>query len=92
MQADGEVVDDPQRIAFLQQAPCQVPADEAAAEETGEIIVTAQKRAENVQSVPVSIAAFNGETLEKSNVLTVMDLPRIASNFQSVRSSNTGQS
>jgi iron complex outermembrane recepter protein len=66
------------------------PADEAAAEETGEIIVTAQKRAENVQSVPVSIAAFNGETLEKSNVLTVMDLPRIASNFQSVRSSNTG--
>lgn len=65
--------------------------DEASdSEDTGEIIVTAQKRAENVQSVPVSIAAFNSDTLEKQSVLTVMDLPRIASNFQSVRSSNTG--
>lgn len=67
-----------------------VPVTDAPVEDPGEIIVTAQKRAENVQDVPVSIAAFNGETLEKANVLTVMDLPRVASNFQSVRSSNTG--
>ena len=84
-------------FALIASASLAVPAlaqeavaDEAASEDSGEIIVTAQKRAENVQDVPVSIAAFNGETLEKANVLTVMDLPRVASNFQSVRSSNTG--
>ena len=72
--------------AFANAAHAQDASDETG---NGEIIVTAQKRAENVQDVPVSIAAFNTEALEQSNVLTVLDLPRIASGFQSVRSSNT---
>ncbi len=69
-----------------EQAAAEVPGGQA----PGEIIVTAQKRAENVQDVPVSIAAFSGENLEEANVLTVLDLPRVATNFQTVRSSNTG--
>lgn len=64
-----------------------VPVD---ANDSGEIIVTAQKRSENVQSVPISIAAFNDEALTKANVATVLDLGRVATNFQTVRSSNTG--
>ncbi|MGE8135653.1 TonB-dependent receptor [Novosphingobium sp. ERW19] len=56
----------------------------------GEIIVTAQKRAESVQSVPISIAAFSGASLDKQNVVTVLDLGKVATNFQTVRSSNTG--
>lgn len=64
-----------------------VPVD---ADDSGEIIVTAQKRSENVQSVPISIAAFNDEALTKANVATVLDLGRVATNFQTVRSSNTG--
>lgn len=69
--------------AFAQdQAPEEVGADE--------IIVTAQKRSESVQSVPISIAAFNEETLTRQNVVTVLDLGRVATNFQTVRSSNTG--
>ena len=74
--------------ALAQEQPTPDPSDAASGD--GEIIVTAQKRSESVQKGPISIAAFNGETMEKANVLTVMDLPRIASNFQSVRSSNTG--
>lgn len=54
------------------------------------IVVTAQKRAENIQDVPISIAAVSGEAMESANVLTVMDLGRVATNFQTVRSSNTG--
>ena len=54
-------------------ATAEAPAaDEAAgADEANstEIVVTAQKRAENVQDVPISIAAFSGETLEKNNVV-----------------------
>lgn len=71
-----------------------VPAlgqDQAAdAADAGEIVVTAQKRSESVQSVPISIAAFTDETLEKQNVVTILDLGRVATNFQTVRSSNTG--
>jgi iron complex outermembrane recepter protein len=67
----------------------QAAADEAAVDD-GEIVVTAQKRSESVQKVPISIAAFNGESLEKANVATVLDLGRVATNFQTVRSSNTG--
>lgn len=47
-----------------------------------DIVITAQKRSESVQSVPISVAAFSGETLVKSNVQTVTDLPKLASNFQ----------
>ncbi len=74
-------------------APVANAQDAAAGAETqtyGEIIVTAQKRAESVQDVPISIAAFSGETLTKANVLTVLDLGQVATNFQTVRSSNTG--
>ncbi len=56
----------------------------------GEIIVTAQKRAESVQDVPISIVAISGEGLAEANILTVLDLGQVAPNFQSVRSSNTG--
>ncbi len=57
---------------------------------TGEILVTAQKRAQSVQDVPISIVALSGESLEKANVLTVLDLGQVAPSFQSVRSSSTG--
>lgn len=60
------------------------------AEDSGEIIVTAQKRSESVQAVPISIAAFSGASLDKSSGVTVLDLGKVATNFQSVRSSNTG--
>ncbi|MFM5913864.1 MAG: TonB-dependent receptor [Chakrabartia godavariana] len=61
-----------------------------ASADSGEIIVTAQKRAESVQAVPISIAAFSGASLDKASVVTILDLGKVATNFQSVRSSNTG--
>jgi len=66
------------------------PANEASEDAGNVIVVTAQKRAENIQDVPISIAAVSGETMETANILTVMDLGRVATNFQTVRSSNTG--
>lgn len=72
-------------IAILLATPAwsqeTVADDGATAESDGEIVVTAQKRAENVQDVPVSIAAFSGEALTKANVVTVQDLSKIATNF-----------
>ncbi|MDB5579225.1 MAG: hypothetical protein JWR80_4401 [Bradyrhizobium sp.] len=43
----------------------------------GEIIVTANRRAENQQSVPITISAFKGETLTALGVRSTVDLPQL---------------
>ena len=40
----------------------------------GEIVVTAAKRSENLQSVPISVSAITGDTLSKSRTTSVDDL------------------
>lgn len=42
-----------------------------------EIIVTANRRVENMQQVPISIAAFTGQTLKAQGVVNVVDLPQL---------------
>ena len=61
-----------------------IPVDEPAAE----ILVTAQKRSEAIQSVPISLAAFSGGGLARQNVQGLLDLGRVAPGFQAVRSSS----
>ncbi|HVY86441.1 MAG TPA: TonB-dependent receptor [Caulobacterales bacterium] len=39
-----------------------------------EIIVTAQKRAENVQTAPLAVTAITGDTLQQNRVLAISDL------------------
>ena len=54
-----------------------------------EVVVTAQKRAENVQDVPISVTAFSGETLKAAGVQDVRDLRRITPSLYLATSSNT---
>lgn len=49
--------------------------------ESGDIIVTAQKRSESVQNVPISISAFGGEALRAANVTQISDLTRLVPTF-----------
>jgi iron complex outermembrane receptor protein len=56
-------------------------ASSALAQDVGvidEIIVTAQKRDENIRDVPLAISAFSGKTLEEANVVQLYDLQRLA--------------
>ncbi|MDZ4374374.1 MAG: TonB-dependent receptor [Phenylobacterium sp.] len=46
-----------------------------------EVVVTAQKRTENVQDVPISVTAFSGKALETAGVQDVRDLRRITPNL-----------
>jgi iron complex outermembrane recepter protein len=57
---------------------------QSAAAEPGleEIIVTAEKRAENVQRVPLSIFAVTGEALEAAGVTGPLDLPKLVPSLQ----------
>lgn len=52
---------------------------------TEEIVVTGQKRPENIQDVPISIAAFSGDTLRRANIATVHELGNLAPNFSAVK-------
>ncbi|WP_375396601.1 TonB-dependent receptor [uncultured Sphingomonas sp.] len=52
--------------------PPQNPA--AAPVDSGDIIVTAQKRAERLLDVPMSISAVQGETLQKAGIISTVNL------------------
>ncbi len=54
----------------------------------GEIIVTAQKRSERLQDVPLSITAATGDQLAKQGVSTPADLEKIATGFTYRQSQN----
>lgn len=47
-----------------------------------EVVVTAQKREENAQSVPVAIKAFTGEQLEVLGIANTRDLTRVTPGLQ----------
>jgi iron complex outermembrane receptor protein len=47
---------------------------------SGDIIVTAQRRNESIQKVPLTIQAFSGDTLSKLNVTTFNDLLKYTPN------------
>jgi len=58
------------------QASAQVESQQAARAEdaaTDEIIVTAQKRSQALQDVPMSITAFSGESLERAGITEFRD-------------------
>jgi outer membrane receptor protein involved in Fe transport len=70
----------------------QPAGPEAAAPTAGiqEVVVTAQRRAENAQDVPIAIQAFTGDTLRELNVTSFDDLLRYLPNV-SAPSSGPGQ-
>lgn len=47
-----------------------------------QIIVTAQKRAQNIRDVPIAINAFDAATLEEASVFQLYDLQRIVPSLQ----------
>ena len=52
----------------------------SAAPAVEELVVTAQRRSENVQKVPMTVQAFSGETLSKLNVTNLSDLLKYTPN------------
>ena len=59
-------------------APTTAPASSSATDQSGaglqEVIVTAQRRNEHLQDVPISISAFSGPALEKQEIHSLQDL------------------
>jgi iron complex outermembrane receptor protein len=55
-----------------------------------EIVVTAQKRAETQQTVPISIKAISGETLDKVNATGLEDIVRLVPSLAMTNNSRGG--
>ena len=55
-----------------------------------EIVVTAQRREENLQKVPISVAAITAESLASSGVATTVALPQVVPSVQLTRSGPSG--
>jgi len=60
------------------------------AQQIEEIVVTAQKRAQNQQDVPVALDAFTGEMLQQSSIKTMRDLAGMTPSLTSFQSQNAG--
>lgn len=70
-------------------APYSVQADNLTVEE---VIVTAQKRAESAQDIPVALTAISAETMENMGVQSFSDLTKVSSSLTIRDSSNKNES
>ena len=52
-----------------------------------EVVVTAQKRSEDIQDVPISISAFSGDFMQESGVNTIQELGAYTPNLSLTQSS-----
>jgi iron complex outermembrane recepter protein len=75
-------------IAQTQAAP-QTGEDEAAAVGSGDIVVTARKREESAQDVPIALTAFGAAAFESQQVVDLEDLNLGAPNLTIVRNTGT---
>lgn len=58
-------------VAMLAANPALAQDSESETAGAGEIVVTAAKRSENLQSVPIAISAIGGDDLSKARVTNV---------------------
>ncbi|HTJ62514.1 MAG TPA: OmpA family protein [Alphaproteobacteria bacterium] len=70
-------------------ASAQTPADVPVAGQLEEIVVTARKQEEKLQTTPVSVTAFSAAMLEKQNIMTVERISNFAPNVEITQAAGT---
>ncbi len=74
-------------VAAVNVAPVFAQDSEAALEE---VIVTAQRREQNLQEVPISVTAFSGATIERQNVKSAIDFLALTPNVSFTEDGQSG--
>ena len=78
--------------AMAAACPAQAQAQNAAAEENGgDIVVTAQKRSQNLQDVPLSISVVSGDALQEQGAASLVDYGGYVPGMQVANSGTPGQ-
>jgi iron complex outermembrane recepter protein len=57
--------------------------------ELSEVVVTARRRSESLQTVPVAVTALSGEFLERQNIIDVTAIPQFAPNLSILQQSGS---
>ncbi|MGI8931639.1 MAG: TonB-dependent receptor plug domain-containing protein, partial [Sphingomicrobium sp.] len=60
--------------AATQASSADPVVEEAASEDTGDIVVTARRRAESLQDVPIAVTAYSGAQLERTAAIDITDI------------------
>jgi iron complex outermembrane receptor protein len=76
--------------AILAGTPAVHAATEPESNTLEEVVVTAQKRTENLQDVPISIQALNTEKLEELNIVNIDDYVKFLSGVTTVKGLGQG--
>ncbi len=61
-------------LALAQQAPATPPAAEPSSDKLEEVVVSAQRRTENLQTTPIAITAITAASLEARNLDNISDV------------------
>ncbi len=67
--------------AMLIIAPSLGIAAESTSTQLSPIIVTAEKKSENIQEIPVSVTAFSDQKIEDAGITTIQDIARLTPNL-----------
>lgn len=65
----------------LAQAPTGTP-DQAQADALQSVVVTARRREERLQDIPIAVTALSGDDLERQQIVATTDLDKVAPNIQ----------
>jgi iron complex outermembrane receptor protein len=76
--------------AFTGAASAQEVLEDVTAQEAPTIIVTAQKREENIQEVPIAITAVDNRFIESRNIQSIDDLGSLAPNVKIEQAPSSG--
>ena len=68
--------------AYVATIPSLVAAQDAPNAGLEEVIVTARKRAESLQDVPVAVTALTGGMIERGNINSVVEVAKLAPNVE----------
>ncbi|MBU6206157.1 MAG: TonB-dependent receptor, partial [Alphaproteobacteria bacterium] len=61
------------------------------ATDNGDIIVTAAKRDQSLQSVPISVSVTNADTIQKAQIVDLIDLQSVVPSLKVIQLNNTSQ-
>ncbi len=79
--------------AIMLASPVQAQQDDSRRAESGgieDIIVTAQRRSESMQKVPIAVSAFSQDQLRSQGVSSTLDLGRFVPNLLSMNNTGIG--
>ena len=68
-------------VATAYISPVSISTSQAQQVALEEIVVTARKRAESLQDIPLAITAFTADDLEKRNIVDMRDIARLTPGF-----------